>query len=398
MTIPSVSLILGTSAVIALSGHGQPQPAKCPRCEWRPPSRTRSVNVRTFDELARAIKTVPPDTEILLEPGEYKMTDTLEISTPGLTLRARDGRAEGVVLKGQGMTGAIGVGVGVNANRVTLADLTIGSVRFHAIQVRGERDVQQLMIHGVRLHDAGQQLLKGSRAGNRGARDVTVACSRFWYTTTAPSDYTDGVDVLTGTNWEVRDNEFERIVGPATKRHAAGPAILFWSGSRNITISRNVIRNSFRGIAVGLQGPQGGAEVVGATVHSNVVWNRERWADEGIEVNSAEDVLVEHNTVFVEGSLPWSIGVRYERPGVTVRNNLSNRKIIMRDGGRAALAGNVVSALGSWFRAPADGDLHLLAGTPAIDAGATTEVSTDFDRHPRVHGKAPDAGAFEWQP
>jgi hypothetical protein len=396
LSLLCVMLQLGVSDAVTTRGADVPP---CPRCGWVGEGRGRSVVVSTFDQLARAVRTSSPDTEILLAPGDYRLMHPLEIATPRLTLRAKTGRAEDVRLRGEGMAERrVGVALAVAANDVTLADLTIGSVRHHAVQVRGERDVRRLMIHGVGLHDTGEQLLKGSRLGARGAGDVTVACSRFWYTTHAPSNYTDGVDVLAGHNWEVRDNEFDRIVGPASGRHAAGPAIMFWAGSRNIRISRNVVRDSFRGIAVGLMPPRGQVEVSGAMVQSNVVWNRHPWADEGIEIAGSKDVLVEHNTVFVEGTLPWSIGVRYPGPAGIVRNNLTNRSIIMRDGGQATLVANIVSARATWFRTPGEADLRLLPRTPAIDAGTRTDLTTDFDRRPRVHGTAPDAGAFEWRP
>ena len=393
LSLLCVMLQLGLSDRVATRGADVPP---CARCGWVAAGRARSVVVSTFDQLARAVRTSSPDTEILLAPGDYRLMQTLEIATPGLTLRARTGRAEDVRLSGEGMAEArVGVALAVSANDVTLADFTIGAVRRHAVQVRGERDVRRLMIHGVRLHDAGEQLLKGSSLGTRGAGDVTVACSKFWYTTEAPSDYTDGVDVLAGHNWDVRDNQFDRIVGPASGRYAAGPAILFWSGSRNISISRNLVRDSFRGIAVGMMPAR---EVNGASVQSNVVWNRHPWADEGIEVAGSRDVLVEHNTVFVEGRLPWSIGVRFPGPAGTIRNNLTNRSIMKRNGGQATLVGNVVTARATWFLAPGQADLRLLPRTPAIDAGASTRLATDFDRRPRVHGPAPDVGAFEWRP
>src|SRR5207245_9980319 len=64
------------------------------------------------------------------------------------------------------------------------------------------------------------------------------------------------------------------------------------------------------------------------------------------------------------------------------------------------------------WRAPAGGDLHLGAGSPAIDAAnaaASGETSTDADGNPRVDGPATsntgagpraydDRGAYEFQP
>jgi len=47
----------------------------------------------------------------------------------------------------------------------------------------------------------------------------------------------------------------------------------------------------------------------------------------------------------------------------------------------------------------AQGDVHLQAGSPAIDAGSTAEApETDRDGHPRPTGPAADMGAYEYQP
>ncbi len=42
-------------------------------------------------------------------------------------------------------------------------------------------------------------------------------------------------------------------------------------------------------------------------------------------------------------------------------------------------------------------DLHLQAGSPAVDAGVNVGQSLDFDNKPVPGGKAPDIGAFEYQ-
>src|SRR5207237_343520 len=101
----------------------------------------------------------------------------------------------------------VGVAISVSATDVTIADLTAGEVGFHGIQVRGERGASRVAIHNVRLVDTGQQLLKGSTAGGPlHADDGLVSCSLFEYSDHAPSDYTNGIDVLAGRNWTVRNN------------------------------------------------------------------------------------------------------------------------------------------------------------------------------------------------
>jgi hypothetical protein len=42
-------------------------------------------------------------------------------------------------------------------------------------------------------------------------------------------------------------------------------------------------------------------------------------------------------------------------------------------------------------------DLRLSPDSSAIDAGAVSGHPVDFDDQPRISGKAPDKGAFEFQ-
>ncbi len=139
----------------------------------------------------------------------------------------------------------------------------------------------------------------------------------------------------------------------------------------------------------------------GGIIRRNAVCNLNGWADEAIEVNASPDTLVEHNTVLVEGKVPWSIGVRFPTAERRVRNNLSNHRVLLRDEGKAELAGNVVNARRDWFVDPGSGDLRLAReDLPAIDAGilepAAGAASKESGRPP-FSGKAPDAGAYEFR-
>jgi hypothetical protein len=275
---------------------------------------------------------------------------------------------------------SVGVAISVGAPDVVIADLTVGFVGYHGIQVRGERGASRVVLHNVHVVDTGQQLVKGSVSQDRVyADDGLVACSLFEYTDHAPSSYTNGVDILAGRGWTVRDNRFERIRGPASERWAAGAAVLFWANSQDTVVERNVIVDSFRGIALGL-GPgssnlaRNGEQVFdhqGGRIHNNVVVNLHPWADEGIEANSASGVSIEHNTVLTQGSVDWSISLRFPSTGATVRNNLTSLPIVLRNGGRAQVEGNVQGARADWFVNAAKGDLRpILARRDSLRAGA----------------------------
>ena len=397
---PLVSLLLsGALLSQAATGH---EHAPCPRCGWRAASGGRLVQVKSADDLHRAVAQARPGDTILLADGRYALQRVLEIATPNVTLRSRSGDPDRVTLHGGGMRGdTIGVGVAIAANGVSIADITIRDVGYHAVQVRGERGVTGFTLHNAKLQDAGQQLLKGSFANNgQFATDGLVACSEFSYTTTAPSSYTDGVDLLGTRSWTIRDNRFFRIRGPASDAFRAGPAILVWQAAEDTLVERNLVVDSFRGIALGLTARYDKIpyDHLRGIIRNNVVLNLNRWADEAIEANGARDVRIEHNTVLVEGLVPWSIGVRFPGATALVRNNLTASSTLERDGGHATQSGNITTATAPWFVDPSRYDLHLTnVAVRAIDAGVEIpEVTHDFDRAPRPFGKGPDAGAFEF--
>ena len=126
-------------------------------------------------------------------------------------------------------------------------------------------------------------------------------------------------------------------------------------------------------------------------IRRNAVCNLNPWADEGIEVNASPGARVEHNTVLVEGKVPWSISIRFPTANARVWNNLSNRQVILRDGAKADLKANVGNAQRNWFVDAKRGDLRLgRADLPAIDAGVVIpdeqksagESPLSADRHP----------------
>jgi hypothetical protein len=338
------------------------------------------VSVKSVTELERALANIRSGTTILLRDGEYRLERMLDITATDVVIRSASGMADRVILRGTGMNERrVGVAVSISAARVTVADLTVGYVGYHGIQVRGESGASQMMLHNLRILDTGQQLLKGSASPDgRGPDRGIVACSLLAYTDHAPSDYTGGIGVLAGRSWTVRDNRFERIRGPGAGNWASGPAILFWANSADTIVERNVVIDSFRGIAFGLGPGASSAARDGerqydhqnGVISHNVVANLHPWGDEGIEVNAARNARIENNTVVVQGRLPWSISVRFAMTSGLVQNNLTNQAIMFRDGGQAELAGNIDQAQSSWFVDAARGDMRLLPDIEVGDAGA----------------------------
>ena len=399
MNAVAVSAVALAFASVSLAQTTTHSPAECGRCGWRPPSSVRTVVVSSSGELERAIRSARPGDEILLADGRYNLERTIEIGVPNITVRGRNGDPARVILQGRGLTGdPVGVAVGVGAADVTIADVTIRAVGYHAVQVRGERGASRFTLHDAVLEDTGQQLLKGSVGTNgQHAADGLVACSVFRYTNNAPSDYTNGVDILGTRRWLIRDNRFFRIRGPA---HAAGPAILAWQAAEDTVVERNLIVDSFRGIALGLRDRHGRVayDHLRGIVRHNVVMNLNPWADEGIEVNGARSARIYHNTVLGQGQVDWSISARFPTASAEIQNNLTSKPVLSRDGGiLVSNGGNIDGATAAWFANAPGLDFHLSnVGARAIDAGvAIADMVDDFDRRPRVVGKAPDAGALE---
>src|SRR5262249_22609490 len=158
-----------------------------------------------------------------------------------ITIRGATGNRDDVVIKGGGMDGNLGqLGFQVlNAQDVTIADLSIGEVRTHAVQLQGEQGADRVHLYNLHLFDTGQQFVKGDAGYNTGRppdgvdRGI-VEYSLLEYTTIGPkSGYTNGVDIHRGTDWIIRFNVFKNIRVPRNAPRLLGPAVLMWSQSES---------------------------------------------------------------------------------------------------------------------------------------------------------------------
>lgn len=364
------------------------------------------VTVSTESALQAAVNSITSGTTILVQPGTYNLTSTLWLNrnVDNVAIRGSTNSCDDVLLIGRGMSNASygnvphGIWIG-NARNVLVANLTIRDVYYHPIQLDPNAGAQAPRIYNVRLVDAGEQFVKSSArtSGASGVNNGIVEYSIMEYTTTARSNYTNGVDVHQGASWIVRHNLFRNIRAPAGQ--LAGPAVLMWNGSRDSIIENNLFLNVQYGIALGLNGSKADDHVGGIVRNNFFHRNGSQSGDVGITINNSANTKVLHNTVIVSGT--YSNGIEYRFPattGVEIRYNLMDAEVQQRDGATGTVSNNVTHAQPSWFVNAAAGDLHLVAiATAAIDkAAAHPSVPTDYDAETRPQGTVPDIGADEF--
>ena len=375
-------------------------------------------SVGTLTQLKNAVSTANsagvPAT-ILVSNGTYTLDiPVLHLYCPDLIIRGASGDRDAVVIRGpdEGPSATATHVFLVSTSRVTIADMTLGYCRWHGIQVQGESpyDCSRLWVHNCRLVNCNEQFIKGSSADADpvGATDGIIENCLFEFTSGwAYQYYTGGIDIHKGVNWVVRDNLFRNIRNPTGQSGIAEHAVHFWkrcsTQPQNVVVERNWIVNCDRGVGFGLTDLAGGHNGGASAIRNNFVWNDGTGGntDCGIGLEYADSVRVDNNTVHV--GVYWA-PIEYRFAGssnLLFRNNLVDKAIAQRDGAPAAVkSNNLESVQSGWFKALAQGDLHLVYGvTQAIDRGcAVGEFSTDLDGEARPKLGAWDIGADEYDP
>jgi len=329
----------------------------------------------------------------MIEAGVYDMQNIVQIVNDGITIRGATGQRGDVILDMGGMGSGYMHGFLIDAHDATIADLTIRNVGNHGVSVQGYDRPQLYNLH---ILDTGEQLVKVN-PGSDWSDDGLLACSRLEYTSTAPTNYTNGISAHRTRDWVVRDNEWYRIRG---NEGYTGPTILFWSGSSGTVVERNLLVDCYRGIAFG-NPSHSGVDHTGGVVRNNFIYSSLEH-DVSIEMIRAQGWLVANNTAILvnpSSGLTWGMEARYPESQGTFAHNLTNMDILHnRDGAQGAVVGNVTNAQTSWFTDASSGDLHLRdTTTAAIDqAVSLTQVTDDFDGDARPVGPAPDVGADEY--
>ena len=369
--------------------------------ELPPPSGT-IINVSDMPELLAAIAQANEtgNVDIILESGTYEY-DIIYVSwikwglylgKDNITIRSKTGNRDDVIIKGKGMDGNISSIFQIGGKHITIANVTLGWVNTHAIQVKGENDADNFLAHNIRFVDTFQQLLKvsGSTA-NVTADNGIVRYSLFEYSAgIGPQWYIGGIDCHGGKNWLIKDNVFKDIVSPETS--LAEHAIHFWSNAENTIAEGNIITNCDRGIGFGLGDRGHGAGVI----KNNMVHTTR---DVGIGLENANGVKVYNNTVVSE-NYPFSIEYRFSGTNAIIKNNLCSASIELRNDASGELSSNIQNYSTAEFVDYEAGDLHLIRNKTnskfLIDKGEELdEVLLDFDKQTRPFGKGYDIGADE---
>ncbi len=384
-----------------------------------PPAGMTVVNVNTAQALADACWNLTSNMAIVIAPGDYNLAAVafpngvdgrLTVGRFGaapisnIQIRGATSNPADVRLHGAGMLNPV-VPFGLQiftATDVTIADLSVDSVYYHAVMVSGNQGAQRIRLYNLRLYDAGQQIIKGTAGGD----DVSVESSELYYTAGAVqhpegsppnSCYTNAIDGVNTDRWVVRDNWIHDI--RCQNNALAGPSVLLWQGSQDTVVERNTITNSSRGISLGLVSA---SDHGGGLVRNNFIsWDL--GASYAVDVPiyvASSNARVLHNTALTAGAYPNAIEVRYTGANNQVRNNLLDAAIALRNGAQAAQSGNLNNAQNAWFANPDIGDLHLTElAAAAFGAGTPLpEVIDDFDAQSRPSAAAVDLGADQWQP
>jgi hypothetical protein len=362
--------------------------------------------------LQSAVAKLQSGQTIVIEPGTYNLTNTLYVGSTSdvtnVTIRGATDNYSDVTLLGAGMEnpkyGNVAVGISVqNGQNVTIADLSIGEVWFHPIQLHAARGANDIHIYHDRLFNAGEQFIKSDPGGaNGGVDNSTVLYTVMEYTNRPPAlnhgggtGYTNGVDVHTGSGWVIENNLFQNMYTPDGDANLWNPAVLVWNHSSNATVEGNTFINVDRAIALGLSHQTPGFDNQGGIIANNFVYmtpglfsaSRKAGSDAPIIAWNSPDTLIYANTILTNGNTFNSIQTRWIS-GDDLENNLTDATFRGRDGSTFTQGGNFVKATPAMFVNPAAGNLNLLinAATQASVLGkapALAAVPADWNGNTR---------------
>ncbi len=391
---------------------------------WCGPSAAAIWNVSTVGQLTNAVNGAGPNDEIIIAGGTYNLTQGLNLSDVGLTIRGATGNRDDVILVGGGMnTHGVDEGLLVNVSNITVRDLTLKSFFYNAIHLRGENDISGITVSNVKTWNIGERHIKGSWDSNiNHTLDNTLIENVYMLQTeprldTNPSggDYIGGMDIMSSNNITIRDCVAEGIRGYTGGGNAS---IFLWQGHNNFTIERNVIIGTNKGIGIGLTyqaGPtiSGGWHGDGGIIRNNTILRSSGYDGNniGLELCGVKNTEVYNNTVYSADAsyfrtLSFWDNTTIPNTNLQVIDNIVRGGVFDIAGGdwsAAAVAalGNIVDTTGAvvtsnWFVDAANGDFHLTEQALAAMDAATVLADVPADMDQALRGALPDMGADEF--
>jgi hypothetical protein len=395
-----------------------------PHCDPLPAPDGAVIELAPTDDLAAAIAEAPAGSTLLLADGTYDVSGAgyIALVEDGVTIRSASGDPSTVVIDGGYALGEV---FSIAADDITIAEVTIQRALHHPIHVTGGPDsnTENTLVYRVRVVDPGQQAIKINALDGTYADFGTIACSHLELTAEGRPHvtdcYTGGIDAHLAQGWTIRDNT---ITGFWCESGLSEHGVHVWNSGRDTVVERNTIIDCARGIGFGLgesgngtsrdygddpcPGVTGFIGHYGGVIRNNAILGRDPamfasqfGMDSGVALEQACGAVVTHNTVVALQPPFVGMEYRFANTQASIADNLVTHGITMRDGGTAVLEGNLVDVGTEHFVDAAAGDLHLVAGSSAIDAAvdvAGTEVVDDIDGDAR--DGTPDVGADEYVP
>jgi hypothetical protein len=358
-----------------------------------------SITVSNFTELMSAVNNTSPGDTILMRDGTYTVNNGYgaQIRKNNIVIKSLSNNRNSVIVTGGGMSGGSNYGFWVPGHNVTIQSITIQEVTNHCIQT--DVDNHKLRVIDCVLRNGYEQLLKVPAGSGMSDSGLVEGCLFEFTKGVAENYYTGGIDCHRSKDWIVRNNTFKNIRSPGGS--IAEHAIHFWNNCENISVENNLIIDCDRGIGFGM-----GNEKVhtGGIVRNNMIFHRSisgtDFGDVGIGLEYCTDVQVYNNTIFFNNDYSNAIECRFSgSQRNAIINNLTNKRIQLRDGASASLTSNISDAQAEWFVSPSNGDLHLASGTivSVVDKGTSINgLFADYDNNPRPQGTGIDIGADEY--
>lgn len=307
------------------------------------------INVNNEAQLYKAVHQANQTkgaTRIVLANGHYNIKQRLSFSGSHINLTSLSGDPSLVVLSGQGMkkSPSAEILIDVSGSHISLSGFTLQQSANHLIQVRAEKNADNFSLSNCVLRDSYEQLLKvsSSPSSKTFADNGSIKNCVFEYTAgVGPQYYIGGIDAHSSRNWTIVGNTFKNIASPS--QHVAEHAIHFWRKSANITVLNNTIENCDRGIGFGL-GDDIKNQTVGGLIANNSISNTNpshQFTDVGIILEASPNIDIINNKIIIDGTYPNAIEYRFAATkNVAIKDNVTNKSIVSRDGGQAELSGN----------------------------------------------------------